>query len=82
MQLLPLIYQNHALGIDQSEAVDPPQADVQTGLGVGRLVHRGGVAKGVRLVQGTGWGWFKRYQVLEVIDVRQRLWSRVRINLG
>jgi hypothetical protein len=37
MQLLPLVDQDHALGVDQPEAVDPPQANVQPVLDVGGL---------------------------------------------
>ena len=81
VQLFPLIHQHHALGVDQSEAVNPPQADMEAGLDICCLVHRSRVTEGVRLVQGTWWWRLKRYQMLEVVDVWQRLCRRLRINL-
>ena len=41
-QLLPLVHDVHALGVDEPVAVDSAEADVRAGLHVGGLVsHRG-----------------------------------------
>jgi hypothetical protein len=69
MQLFPLINENHAFRVDQSEAVDPPQTNVEAVLGVGGLVDRRRVSEGMRLVQRARRGRLERYQVLEVVDL-------------
>ena len=81
MQFLPLIHQDHALSVDQPEAVDPPLANVEPVLDVGGLVHGGRVTEGGRLVQRTRGRRLERYEVVEVVDFRQRIRRRVRVNL-
>ena len=81
MQLLPLIDEDHALGVDQPEAVDPPQASVEPVLDVGGLVHGRRVAEGGGLVQRARRRWLERNEVVEVFDFRQRVGRRLRVDL-
>ena len=76
--LLPLVHQPHALGVDQSVAVDPAETHVLPGLDVHRLVHGGHVAECWWFVHRRGWRRLQRTQTCKIINlagkIRESLW--------
>ena len=67
LELFPLVDQNHAFGVDQSEPVNSTQGHALAVLRVGGLVDRGDVAEGLRFVhRGRGWG-FEGAELGEVV---------------
>ncbi len=80
-QLLPLLHQGHALGIDQSVAMDASQHDEGSGFHIRGLVHRRHIAERAGFGVRTGWRRLQRAQLAKVVHFTRKSGIASRITL-
>ena len=81
LELFPLVNENHALGVDQSEPVNASQHYTLTIFSIGSFVNRGDVTKGLGFVHWRRGRRFKRAELCEIVNIGRKLTTRLGINL-